>query len=638
MKQRNRKAVWITVLFGGAAVIWLALLAAPYASEGLLPLLQGLNGALRHPFAIRLCAKTGKTVVWFLFIYFVVLILLYASLRNTRYGAEHGSARWGNTATVCRRLQTRAFSENRILTQNVRISFAVFRHRRNLNVVVVGGAGAQKTRGYVMPNLLQANCSMVATDPKGENLRGCGKVLVDHGVEVRVLDLIDMKKSHHYNPFRYLRNENDVQTMVTTIFAATSKKNTQGLDPFFENAAQILLKAFCLYLWMEAPPEEQNFPMVMELLRAAAFHTDDPGERSITDILFDRLEEKAPAHPAVKAYRSYRTGSTKTLQSIQIVLASHLEKFDLEDMKRLTADDELNIRELGEKKIALFLRISDSDPSFNFLVAILYIQIIQQLFDAADMDHHGALPVHVHFLMDEFANIALPEEFDNYLSTMRSRNMSASIVLQNITQLKALYEKKWESILGNCDSFLYLGGNEQSTHKYVSDAMDKETIWTRSENLSRGRSGHSGRNDQTSGRQLMTPGEVRSMDNSHCILMIRGYDPLYDLKYDLTQHPLYAQSAMGGGRPYEHGRAQVERQKLTDRYPWANKEQLAEIAAAIHEGLPQTHIAILAMPDWTAAQMRRQRLDYHAWKDRHTKQQRPQYTILTDAELAAMLP
>lgn len=637
MKRQDRKAIWIMALFGGVVVIWLALLSAPYARDGLFSLLNGLNRALRHPFSIRLCADTGRTLAWFLFIYLAALLFLCANLRNTRYGAEHGSSRWGNPTAVNRKLQTRTFSKNRILTQNVRIGFRFFWHKRNLNVAVVGGSGAQKTRGYAMPNILQANCSMIVTDPKGEILRGCGAALEEQGTEVRVLDLIEMRKSHHYNPFRYLRNENDVQTMVTTIFAATSKKGANSIDPFFENTAQILLKAFCLYLWLEAPPEEQNFAMVMELLRAAAFHSEDPGEKSITDILFDRLEEKEPTHSAVKAYRSYRTGGIRTLQSVQVVLASHLEKFDLEELKAITSDDELNIRELGEKKIALFLRISDSDPSFNFLVSILYIQVIQQLFDVADRKYHGPLPVHVHFLMDEFANVALPEEFDNYLSTMRSRNMSASIILQNITQLKALYEKKWESILGNCDEFLYLGGNEQSTHKYVSEAMDKETIWTRSMGLQRGAHGHSNRNDQTTGRELMTPGEVRMLDSNDCILLVRGFPPVLDRKYDLTQHPLYAKSAMGGGQPYEHGRELVEKQKLTAQYPWANEKQLSEIAAAIREGLPRTHIAILALPDWTAEQMRKQRMDYHSWKNRHTVQQHPQYTILTDAEVAEML-
>lgn len=637
MNRQNKSTLIAMGIIGAVAIIWLALLAAPTAAEGLLPMLQGLSQALEQPFVIRYCDNTIPTVLWCLGIYALVLPYIQASIRNTRFGEEHGSAQWGDAAQLCNKLQSKTFSTNIILTQNTRIGFDFYRHRRNANVAIVAGSGAGKSRGHVMPNLMQNNCSVVVTDPKGENLRTCGTYLAEHGTEVRVLDLIELSKSSHYNPFCYIRSEKDVQTMVQLIFTATTKKGSGNQDPFFENAAQILLKAFCLYLWMEAPPEEQNFTVVLELLRAAAFTTDDPGEKTVTDILFDRLEEKDPAHPALKAYRTYRTGSTKTLQSVQIVLAAHLDKFDLQEVAAMTCDDEMHLRELGERKIALFLRISDSDPSMNFLVSILYTQLIQQLFDSADLDHHGPLPVHVHFLMDEFANVAMPNEFEQWLSTMRSRNISASILLQNISQLKSMFEKKWESILGNCDTFLYLGGNEQSTHEYVSKSLGKETIWTRSENVSRGKSGHTGQNNQTSGRELLTTDEVRGLDNTSGILLIRGFRPVLDRKYDITMHPCYTQSAAGGGAPYVHSRAMVNRRNLERKYPWADPAQLDQIQAAIDEELPADHLEILALPDWTAEEMARQREDYRAWKTRNDQPQQPQYSVLTDRELEEML-
>ena len=396
------------------------------------------------------------------------------------------------------------------------------------------------------------------TLPKGEIVRDIGGLLESKGYEVRVLDLINMHRSHCYNPFVYLRNDNDVQRLVTNLFKATTPKGSQSQDPFWDTAASMLLLALVFYLKYEAPPDEQNFPMVMELLRAGEVREDDDSYVSPLDELFDRLEMVNPEHIALKYYRDYHSGSAKTLKSIQITLAARLEKFNLESLAGLTATDELDLPSLGEKKVALFALIPDNDTSFNFLVSILYTQLFQQLFYLADHKYGGSLPVHCHFIMDEFANVSLPDDFDKILSVMRSRGVSVSIILQNLAQLKALFEKQWESIVGNCDEFLYLGGNEQSTHKYVSELLGKETIDTNTFGKSMGRNGNYSTNYQISGRELLTPDEVRLLDNQYAILFIRGERPVMDFKYDILKHPNVAMTADGKEKPYRHGEVNLK--------------------------------------------------------------------------------
>ena len=367
------------------------------------------------------------------------------------------------------------------------------------------------------------------------------------------IDLIDIEKSYCYNPFVYLENDNDIQKLVTNLFKSTTPKGSQTNDPFWDTAASMLLLALVFYLHYEAPPEEQNFAMVMEMLRAGAIEDEDDPSPSPLDNLFSDLMIDNPDHIALKYYHSYHSGSSKTLKSIQITLAARLEKFNLESLAALTSADELDLQSLGEKKVALFALIPDNDSSFNFLVSILYTQLFQQLFYAADHIHGGSLPVPVHFLMDEFANVSLPDDFDKILSVMRSRGVSVSIILQNLAQLKALFEKQWESIVGNCDEFLYLGGNEQSTHKYVSELLGKETIDTNTFGKSTGRSGNYSTNYQISGRELLTPDEVRMLDNQYAILFIRGERPVMDFKYDILKHPNVKLTADGGQPPYIHG-------------------------------------------------------------------------------------
>lgn len=375
------------------------------------------------------------------------------------------------------------------------------------------------------------------------------------GYEVRVLDLINMDKSFCYNPFAYLKNDNDVQKLVTNLFKATTPKGSQSQDPFWDTAASMLLLALIFYLKYEAPEDEQNFPMVMEMLRAGEVHEDDDYYQSPLDVLFFRLEQREPNHIAVKYYRDYHSGSAKTLKSIQITLAARLEKFNLESLSKLTQIDELEMTSIGEKKVALFAIIPDNDTSFNFLISILYTQLFQQLFWVADHKYHGRLPVHVHFLMDEFANVSLPDDFDKILSVMRSREVSVSIILQNLAQLKALFEKQWESIIGNCDEFLYLGGNEQSTHKYVSELLGKATIDTNTYGKSTGHSGNYSTNYQNNGRELLTSDEVRLLDNELAILFIRGERPIMDKKYEITHHPNVPMTPDSGNKDleYHHG-------------------------------------------------------------------------------------
>lgn len=538
---------------GTIPVVWLALRIAPFMKDGLSGLIQNFGAAMSRPFHITLCEDSLKTVLIFLGIYGLGIGVYLSSSRNYRRREEHGSAQWGSPAQVNRKYADKVPAQNKILTQNVSVGLDGRKHRRNLNTLVCGGSGAGKTRFFAKPNLCQANSSYVVLDPKGELLRDTGNLLLAKGYDIKVLDLINMEKSHCYNPFVYLRSDNDIQRLVTNLFKNTTPKGSQSQDPFWDQAATMLLLALIFYLHYEAPPEEQNFPMVMEMIRAGEVREDDETYKSALDILFERLEMRNPEHIALKYYRSYHSGSGKTLKSIQITLISRLEKFNLESLASITQNDELELWSIGEKKTAVFAIIPDNDSSFSFLVGMLYTQLFQQLYYQADVIHGGRLPVHVHFLMDEFANVALPDEFDKLLSTMRSREISVSIIIQNLAQLKALFEKQWESIVGNCDEFLYLGGNEQSTHEYVSKLLGKETIDTNSYGQSKGRNGSYSTNWQLAGRELMTPDEVRMLDNRYALLFIRGERPVEDLKFDILKHPNIMLTTDGGASPYRHG-------------------------------------------------------------------------------------
>ena len=549
----------ILYITGLIPVFWLGLRSAPYfQANGLLGILEHSEEIFGQPFHIIFVWGSFRVALIFCLLY-ASCILVYLSIdRNYRRREEHGSAKWGNAFRINRRYRAKNDEDNKILTQNVRLGFDGHKHRRNLNVLVVGGAGAGKTRFYAMPNILQATkdtkFSMVVLDPKGGTLRSCGNYLVDQGYDVRVLDLINLDRSHCYNPFVYLESDDDIQRLTTNLIKNTTPKGSQTLDPFWDQAASMLLKALVFYLFYEAPPDEQNFPMVMEMIRAGDVKENDDDYKSPLDILFRELEQRDPEHIALKYYKAYHSGAAQTLKSIQISLIARLEKFNLPSLAGITQTDEMRLRELGEKPGAIFALIPDNDQSFNFIIGMLYTQLFQQLYRSADFEHGGRLPYHVHFIMDEFANVCLPDSFDSLLATMRSREISVSIILQNLAQLKALFEKNWESIVGNCDEFLYLGGNEQSTHKYVSELLGKETIDTNTYGENKGRNGSFTKNDQVQARDLMTPDEVRLLDNRYGILFIRGEYPVMDLKYDLMKHPKIAFTTDGGAAPFIHGR------------------------------------------------------------------------------------
>lgn len=555
MNQGNdRRAAVILSLIGIIPVVWLGLLIAPSVKGGLPEILTSLMNAMNDPFHIELCEDSVKAVLVLLLCYGMGVGIYFSTRRNYRRREEHGSAKWGSASAVNKKYAQQPKSENKLLTQNVAIGLNAKKHRRNLNTLVIGGSGAGKTRFFCKPNLMQCcRNSYFVLDPKGEIVRDVGELLSQKEYEVRVLDLISMEKSHCYNPFVYLQSDNDIQRLVTNLFKATTPKGSQSNDPFWDTSASMLLSALVYYLHYEAPEDEQNFAMVMEMLRAGAIENEEDSRPTPLDYLFADLEMDRPDHIALKYYRSYHAGSAKTLKSIQITLAARLEKFNLESLAALTCTDELDLASMGEKKVALFAIIPDNDSSFNFLVSILYTQLFQQLFFSADHIHGGALPIPVHFLMDEFANVGLPDDFDKILSVMRSRGVSVSIILQNLAQLKALFEKQWESIVGNCDEFLYLGGNEQSTHKYVSELLGKSTIDTNTYGKSSGRSGNYSTNYQISGRELLTPDEVRMLDNQYAILFIRGERPVLDFKYDILKHPNVALTADGKAGVYQHG-------------------------------------------------------------------------------------
>lgn len=551
----DRTASLILTGLGIVPVVWAALVVAPFLSEGLKGIVEGFTNGMREPLNIQWCADSPKTILLFLLMYGIGIGIYFATRQNYRHGEEHGSAKWGTAKEVNRKYADKHSDQNILLTNHVKIGLDGRKHRRNLNVLVVGGSGAGKTRFYAKPNIMQANTSFVALDPKGELLRDTGKLLEVKGYEIRVLDLINPGLSHCYNPFAYLRDEKDVLKLVTNLIRNTTPKGASNNDPFWEKSETALLEALILYLLYMAPPEEQNFPMIMDLLSAAEVHEDDEEFKSILDQMFRRLEDEEPDNLAVKQYNIFKLAAGKTAKSILISLAVRLEKFNLPQIASITMQDELDLASLGEKKVALFAVIPDNDSSLNYIVGMMYTQLFQELYYSADRVHNGRLPVHVHCVMDEFANVALPDEFDKLLATMRSREISVSIIIQNIAQLKALFDKQWESIIGNCDEFLYLGGNEDSTHELVSKKLGKETISADSYTESKGRNGSYSKNTSLTGRNLMLPDEVRMLDNRYALLFVRGENAVMDEKYDLMKHPNIARTTDGGAEPYEHGLA-----------------------------------------------------------------------------------
>ena len=535
--------------------IWIALLIAPYMDEGLIHAIPYLSEALNHPFSIHWCDASLKTIGIFLIVYALAIGIYLSSPKNYRRQQEYGSARWANPNFVCKKYANKEYSSNKIFSQNVRMGLDGKKHRRNLNTIVIGGSGAGKTRFYAKPNILQCNTSFVVLDPKGEIIRSVGHLLEDNGYVIKVIDLIDMSKSLGYNPFYYIQSDKDVLKLITNLIRNTTPKGSSTNDPFWEKSETALLEALMLYLYHYAPEDEQNFTMIMEMLNYAEVKEDEEDYESPLDELFKRLEMVDSNSLALKQYKIYKQAAGKTAKSILISVGVRLAAFNLEELASLTKYDEMELEQIGERKTALFAIIPDNDSTFNFVVGMLYTQLFQMLYYQADYVHGGELPIPVHFLMDEFANVALPDEFDKLLSTMRSRQIFVSIILQNLAQIKALYKDSWESILGNCDETYYLGGNEQSTHKYISELLGKETLDTNTYGKSSGHSGNYSTNYQQTGRELLTADEVRLLDNNYGLLFIKGERPVRDKKYDLLKHPYIKQTLDGGREPYIHGQA-----------------------------------------------------------------------------------
>lgn len=536
-------------------ITWLALLIAPYMDQGLIYALPHFSEALNHPFHLQWSAYTFKAITIFMIAYLLGIGIYLSSSKNYRRQQEYGSARWANPNSVCKKYANKEYSSNKIFSQNVRMGLDGKKHRRNLNTIVIGGSGAGKTRFYAKPNILQCNTSFVVLDPKGEIIRSVGHLLEAKDYVIKVIDLIDMSKSLGYNPFHYIQNDKDILKLITNLIRNTTPKGSNTNDPFWEKSETALLEALMLYLYHYAPEDEQNFTMVMEMLNYAEVKEEEEDYESPLDELFKRLETLDFNSLALKQYKIYKQAAGKTAKSILISVGVRLAAFNLEELASLTRFDEMELEQIGERKTALFAIIPDNDSTFNFIVGMLYTQLFQMLYYQADYVHGGELPVPVHFLMDEFANVALPDEFDKLLSTMRSRQIFVSIILQNLAQIKALYKDSWESIVGNCDELYYLGGNEQSTHKYISELLGKETLDTNTFGKSTGHSGSYSTNFQQTGRELLTADEVRLLDNNDGLLFVRGERPIKDKKYNLLKHPNIKQTLDGGYPPYTHGQA-----------------------------------------------------------------------------------
>jgi type IV secretion system protein VirD4 len=530
--------------------------------KNFIQILETLSEKLEQPFFITYTPYTFKCILIFTAAYFLGIGIYESQKRNYRRGVEHGSAKWGNVSEICRRYCEKQYTQNLLLTQHFRMGLDGYKHKRNLNVLVVGGSGAGKSRTYAIPNIMQCNCSMVITDPKAELLRKTGGVLERNGYEVRVFDLINPETSWCYNPFAYVRDDKDVLKLINNLIRNTTPKGAQSSDPFWEKSETALLQALMLYLLHEAPPEEQNFPMIMEMIGSAQVKEDDEDYQSPLDILFERLEMRDPESIAVKQYAIYKQAAGKTAKSILISVGVRLAAFNLKQIANLTCTDELDLYSIGEKKVALFCCIPDADTSMNYLVGMIYSNLFQTLYYVADRKYGGRLPIPVHCIMDEWPNVALPDDFDKILATMRSRGISCSIIIQNIAQMKALFKDSYESLIGNCDEFLYLGGNEKEGHKYVSELLGKETLDTNTYGQTKGRSGSYSVNYQQTGRELLTPDEIRLLDNRKAILFIRGERPIMDDKYDLKKHVNFRYTEDGGASPYDYAKTPLAHDDL----------------------------------------------------------------------------
>ena len=475
----------------------------------------------------------------------VIKMIVYYRSKNAkkyRQGVEYGSARWGTEKDI-QPYKDPVFENNIILTATERLMMSGRpkepKYARNKNILVIGGSGSGKTRFFVKPNLMQMHSSYVVTDPKGTVLVECGKMLSKNNYRIKVLNTINFAKSMHYNPFAYIRSEKDILKLVNTIIVNTKGEGQQASEDFWVKAEKLYYTALIVYIWYEAPEEEQNFSMLIDLVDASEAREDDENFKNAVDLLFEELEQKNPNHFAVRQYKKYKLAAGKTAKSILISCGARLAPFDIKELRDLTAYDELELDTLGEKKTALFVIISDTDATFNFIVSIMYSQLFNLLCDKADDVYNGRLPIHVRCLLDEFANIGQIPQFEKLIATIRSREISASIILQSKSQLKALYKDNASTIEGNCDTTLFLGGKEKDTLKDLAEILGKETIDLYNTSDTRGTSQSYGLNYQKTGKELMSQDEIAVMDGSKCIMQLRGVRPFFSDKFDITKHKQY---------------------------------------------------------------------------------------------------
>ena len=531
-------------------VVWLGILASDCCGEGvkLTEFLSLFSEQLQYPFRLSLNGYTARCVFAALCIYALAIGYYYTSKGNKRTGEEYGSAKWGDATALNRKYRDK--NNNIILSQHISMGLDGRRHKRNLNVIVVGGSGAGKTRGYVLPNIMECNCSYIIADPKGEILRKTGGLLEKEGYEICILNLVDLEKSDCYNPIAYLRSDHDALKLVTNLIKNTNEKGQKSSDPFWDKSEAAILQAFILYLLHEAPASEQNFSTVMYMIENAAASEEDESYKSPVDLLFDDLERKNPEHIALKMYKVFKQAAGKTAKSILVSTAVRLAAFNLPEIARVTEKDEMFLNTIGNRKKAVFAVISDNDTSLNFIVSMLYSQAFQELYHEADRNG-GRLPVHVRVMMDEFANVALPENFEKVLATCRGREISINIIIQNMAQIKAMFRDSWENLTGNCDTYIYLGGNESTSHEYISKSLGKETVDVKTRGVTHGRNGSSSNNFQSVGRELLTPDEVRMIDNNYEVVIIRGERAVLDKKFVLQKHRNIKFTEDGGAEPYE---------------------------------------------------------------------------------------
>lgn len=535
-------------------VVYFAMVTASVyiPGENIFALLERISTMVRRPDLLRWTAYTLRFLLVFLLLYGGGVLLYYADHENRRPGEEYGSAKWGNARELNKRYADRD-GKNVILTKRVSIGLDGYKHRRNLNILVVGGSGSGKTRFFCKPGIMSVNCSYLIIDPKGEMLRSTGYLLKDEGYDIKVFDLIHPRQSDGYNPFTYIRDDPDVLKLMDNLVKNTTPPKGASNDPFWEKAEIALDSALMLYLLYEAPVEEQNFEMLMFMLECARVMEEDEQYQSPLDLLFQTLEERDPSHIAVREYKVYKQAAGKTAKSILVTASVRLAAFIFPQYAAMMQTDEMDFASLGERKRAIFCVIPVNDGSMNYLVSMLLTQCFQQLYLRADERYNGRLPVPVRVIQDEWANVAQPDSYPKVLATCRSYNIGINIIVQNIQSIKALYKDEWEGIIGNCDTLLFLGGgNEPTSLEFVSKLLGKETVHTRTRGQTKGRSGSSSMNFQQTGRDLMTPDEIRMLPTNDALLFIRGEKPVRDKKYNIKKHPNVRRTADGRAKPYIH--------------------------------------------------------------------------------------